>query len=170
MLLATMIRVKPNDVLLWRGLEFRCAVGRSGFRRDKREGDGATPVGRFPLRQVLYRPDRIAPPRTGLPLRTIRCDDGWCDDPADRNYNRLVSLPYPASHERLWRADALYDLVVVIGYNDDPVVAGRGSAIFLHVATDDWAPTAGCVALALPDLVTVIAGCCVGATIVLQDQ
>ena len=90
--------------------------------------------------------------RTALPLRSIGVLDGWCDDPLDRNYNRRVRHPYPASAERLWRSDHLYDLVVVLGYNDRPRVAGRGSAIFMHVAGPGYAPTAGCIALRLPDL------------------
>lgn len=141
----------------WNGRTLRCAVGRSGFTRNKREGDGATPVREFPLREVFYRADRIAEPRTGLPCRALTDSDGWCDDPADPSYNRLVSLPYPASHEVLMRSDGLYDLLVVLGYNDELVVAGRGSAIFLHVAAPDFTPTEGCVALALADLQAVVA-------------
>jgi L,D-peptidoglycan transpeptidase YkuD (ErfK/YbiS/YcfS/YnhG family) len=117
-------------------------------RADKREGDGASPAGRFALLRAYYRADRIAPPGTRLPLRALRPEDGWVDAPADRNYNRPVALPYPASHEEMWRADGLYDLVVLIGYNTDPPVPGRGSAIFLHVARPDFVPTAGCIALA----------------------
>ena len=128
--------------------EWRCAVGRGGVRRDKREGDGATPAGCWPLRRVLYRPDRVAPPAGALPGATIRTDDGWCDHPGDPEYNRLVRLPYPGRHERLWRADEIYDCLVVLGHNDDPPRAGLGSAIFLHVARADYAPTEGCVALA----------------------
>jgi len=118
----------------------------------KREGDGATPIGAWPLRAVMYRPDRTARPRCALRVSPIRPDDGWCDDPSDRNYNRPVRLPYPASHELLWREDHLYDLVVVLGYNDGPRIRGRGSAIFMHLAAPDFAPTAGCIALREPDL------------------
>jgi L,D-peptidoglycan transpeptidase YkuD (ErfK/YbiS/YcfS/YnhG family) len=134
--------------LQWPGGEAPAACGRARVRDDKREGDGASPAGTFPLVGAYYRPDRLAPPRTGLRLAALRPNDGWVDDPADPRYNRLVSLPYPARHENMWRADALYDLVVVIGYNSDPPVAGRGSAIFLHVAQPDFAPTAGCIAVA----------------------
>ncbi len=118
----------------------------------KREGDGATPVGAWPLREVFYRPDRVARPRTRLPVTPLRRDDGWCDDPADRNYNRRVRLPYPAGHERLWREDHLYDLVVVLGYNDRPRACGKGSAIFMHLATRGFGPTEGCIALRETDL------------------
>lgn len=124
-----------------------CALGRGGVTRDKREGDGATPAGRLPLLMVFYRADRVARPLTRLPVTVIRRDQGWCDDPADRNYNRPVRLPYRAGHERLWRHDRLYDLVVVLDYNFTTPVAGAGSAIFLHLAAPDMRPTAGCVAL-----------------------
>jgi L,D-peptidoglycan transpeptidase YkuD (ErfK/YbiS/YcfS/YnhG family) len=134
------------------GLRLPCALGRSGRRVVKREGDGATPIGSFAVREAFYRADRLARPRTALPLRPIGVLDGWCDDPLDRNYNRRVRHPYPASAERLWRSDRLYDLVVVLGYNDRPRIAGRGSAIFMHVAGPGFAPTAGCIALRLPDL------------------
>jgi L,D-peptidoglycan transpeptidase YkuD (ErfK/YbiS/YcfS/YnhG family) len=113
----------------------------------KREGDGATPIGQWRVREVLYRPDRVRRPATPLPVRAMRRHDGWCDAAADRNYNRLVRLPYAASAEPLWRQDALYDVVVVLGYNDARV-RGRGSAIFLHVARPGYAPTEGCIALA----------------------
>jgi L,D-peptidoglycan transpeptidase YkuD (ErfK/YbiS/YcfS/YnhG family) len=134
-----------------------CAIGRSGVTGDKREGDGATPVGCWPFRRVLYRPDRLAPPVTALPVAPLAPADGWCDDAADPRYNRPVRLPYPGRHERLWREDGLYDVIVILGHNDAPPVAGRGSAIFLHVAGIGYPPTEGCVALALSDLQTVLA-------------
>ncbi|MCW5747821.1 MAG: L,D-transpeptidase family protein [Alphaproteobacteria bacterium] len=139
---------------------FPCALGRGGVRRDKREGDGATPAGIWPLRCVWYRADRLghAPP-TALPVRAVRASDGWCDDPASPAYNRHVTLPHPARHERLWRDDAVYDVVVELGYNDDPPVPARGSAIFLHVARPGYPPTEGCVALALADLLTLLHAC-----------
>ncbi len=147
--------VEPDD-RIWRvrrgDVGWRCAIGRAGVRHDKREGDGATPAGVWPLRRVLYRPDRSNAPETALPVAPMTPDDGWCDDPAHPDYNRPVKLPHPARHERMWRDDRLYDLVVVLGHNDDPVIPGAGSAVFLHVAADDYAPTEGCVALADDDL------------------
>ncbi|HEY3918458.1 MAG TPA: L,D-transpeptidase family protein [Stellaceae bacterium] len=140
----------------WGTQRLRCALGRGGVSAQKHEGDGATPVGGFVLRRVLYRPDREPPPQTRLPGLAIKPSDGWCDAPADAAYNRPVHLPYPASAEALWRADHVYDLIVVLGYNDAPVVPGQGSAIFLHLATQDYAPTAGCVALARADLLAVL--------------
>ena len=129
------------------GLDFACALGRSGTIRAKREGDGATPIGRFRILGAYYRADRLPRPRTGLPLAALTPRDGWCDDPRSRRYNRPVRLPDPAGHERMWRDDHLYDLVLDLSYNRVPVIRGRGSAIFLHVAQPDFGPTQGCVAL-----------------------
>ena len=117
------------------------------MRTLKREGDGATPLGVLRVSNVLYRSDRIQRPRTALPVRPVRKEDGWCDAPADRNYNKPVKLPYPASAENLWRSDTLYDVVVVLDYNIRPRVRNRGSAVFMHLARPDYSPTAGCIAL-----------------------
>ena len=124
-----------------------CALGRSGTSRAKREGDGASPVGRFRILQAFYRADRGQRPRTGLRLRPIRPGDGWSDDVRDRRYNHLVPLPCPTSHERMWRDDHLYDVVLDIAWNRGPIVKGRGSAIFLHLARPGFLPTEGCVAV-----------------------
>jgi L,D-peptidoglycan transpeptidase YkuD (ErfK/YbiS/YcfS/YnhG family) len=150
------IRVSAAGELQYKNRSYRCALGRSGVRIDKREGDGATPVGRFPLRRVLYRADRLSAPATGLSVTVLAPEDGWCDDPADPQYNRPVRLPYAGRHEEMWRADTLYDVVVVVGHNDAPVVAGMGSAIFMHVASADYRPTEGCVALARQDLLDIL--------------
>lgn len=114
----------------------------------KREGDGATPIGTFALRSAHYRRDRASRPNSDLPINIIKANDGWCDAPADRNYNRPVRHPYPASAEHLWREDRVYDLVIVIGYNDVPRRRGAGSAIFIHAARPGFTPTEGCIALA----------------------
>ena len=144
--------VGPDRILRLGGQAWRCALGQGGIRADKQEGDGATPAGILPLRRVFYRADRLAPPACRVPLEPLAPEDGWCDDPADRAYNQRVRLPHAARHEHLWREDGLYDLVGVLGWNDAPVVRGRGSAIFLHLARPDLAPTEGCVALAERDL------------------
>jgi L,D-peptidoglycan transpeptidase YkuD (ErfK/YbiS/YcfS/YnhG family) len=136
---------------------FRAALGRGGVRVDKREGDGATPVGVLPLRKVLYRPDRGVAPSCAVAVQALAPNDGWCDDPAYPDYNRSVRLPIAASAEALWREDAVYDIIGVLGWNDAPIQPGRGSAIFLHVARDDYAPTDGCVALAPDHLRRVLA-------------
>lgn len=141
---------------------FPCALGRTGLVSDKREGDGGTPLGCFALRELRYRQDRLAAPDTCLPLCPISPVDGWCDAPGDAAYNRPVRLPYPASAETMWRSDPLYDLVIVLGHNDDPVVPGAGSAIFFHLAREEEGrlqPTEGCVALRLEDMLKVLALC-----------
>ncbi|MDP9195845.1 MAG: L,D-transpeptidase family protein [Pseudomonadota bacterium] len=154
------IVVRSEGVILWPGGQTSCVLGRSGVRMDKREGDGATPVGLFPLRRVLYRPDRLPPPVTqGLPVQALKPEDSWCDDPAHPLYNQPVRLPFSASHESLWREDHVYDVIVVLGHNDDPIVPGAGSAIFMHLVRPDRTPTAGCVALALDDLLALLSRC-----------
>lgn len=156
-----------QGVLQIGNLTFPCALGRGGRRAMKVEGDGATPCGVFRLVEVLFRRDRGARPATGLPVTAIRRDDGWCDGPLDRNYNRRVRHPYPASAERLHRDDGLYDVVVVLDHNQRPRVKGRGSAVFLHVAKPGFEPTAGCVALRVRDLRLVLARAGRGARIVI---
>ena len=141
----------------WGERRWRCALGPAGTAAAKREGDGATPRGRFAFRRLLYRPDRVAPPLTGLPALPLSPVDGWCDDPADPLYNRPVRLPYRARHERLWLESAVYDLIILLGHNDDPVTPGAGSAVFLHLARPDYSPTQGCIAMAKPDLLAMLA-------------
>jgi len=164
------LQVDAPDRLTWRDGTFTCALGRSGISTDKREGDGATPVGRFALRRVMYRPDRLEAPVTALPLHPLAPDDGWCDDPAHAAYNRPVKRPFSASHEALWRDDGLYDVIVELGYNDDPVVVGKGSAIFMHVAQPDFAPTEGCVALSRENLLSILAACAAETWITVNPQ
>jgi L,D-peptidoglycan transpeptidase YkuD (ErfK/YbiS/YcfS/YnhG family) len=159
------IDVYPSHELAVGDKRYRCALGKSGIVQSKREGDNATPVGTFPIRRVLYRADRVNAPETGLPVSAINQEDGWCDAPDDPCYNRPVTLPYAASHEKLWRDDHVYDVVVVLGHNDDPPVPGHGSAIFMHVAREGYAPTEGCVALTLSDLTDVLAQCKPGDTL-----
>jgi L,D-peptidoglycan transpeptidase YkuD (ErfK/YbiS/YcfS/YnhG family) len=149
--------VQRDGRLAMDGQMFRAALGRAGVRADKQEGDGATPAGVLALRRVLYRADRGPPPECAVPIEPLAPDDAWCDDMAHVDYNRMARLPHDARCEALWRGDDVYDLIGVLGWNDTPVVRGRGSAIFLHVARPDYAPTEGCVALALPDLRRVLA-------------
>jgi len=138
--------------------QYRAALGKGGVidAADKREGDGATPLGTYRLRRVLYRADRIYKVETDLPCRPLREDDGWCDAPDDAGYNRPVRLPYPASCEALIREDELYDIIVVLSHNDDPPIPGLGSAIFFHCAKPGYPPTLGCVALNRADLEAVL--------------
>jgi L,D-peptidoglycan transpeptidase YkuD (ErfK/YbiS/YcfS/YnhG family) len=128
------------------------ALGRGGIKANKREGDGGTPRGAFRFRRLWWRADRAPRPRTRLPVRPIDRDDGWCEDPADRRYNQPIRLSPDRPGDRLWRADALYDLIVELDHNSRPRIAGRGSAVFVHVARPGFAPTAGCIALNGPAL------------------
>ena len=139
--------VSADGLLRFQGQVHRCALGKGGIRADKREGDGATPPGLLRITRLLYRADRGARPPGALPAEPIAPTDGWCDDPNHADYNRQVSLPHSARCEELWRADAVYDVIGVLDWNLSPVRAGRGSAIFLHLARPDFSPTEGCVAL-----------------------
>jgi L,D-peptidoglycan transpeptidase YkuD (ErfK/YbiS/YcfS/YnhG family) len=148
-----------GGVLVAGNLVLACKIGRSGIRALKREGDGATPRGSLRLVNLLRRPRRLRFAPTALPWRLIRPDDGWCEVPADRNYNRLVRLPYPASHERLLREDGLYDAIVVLDHNRMPRRRYGGSAIFLHLWRDDGGPTQGCVAVSPASMRKLLAIC-----------
>jgi L,D-peptidoglycan transpeptidase YkuD (ErfK/YbiS/YcfS/YnhG family) len=166
------VRAKPGattGTLTCKGKTYPCAVGRSGIFHTKFEGDGSTPAGVFGLREIRYRPDRIGKaPASGLPVYPMKPNDGWCDDPADPNYNHLVPMPYQSDAESMWMDAHAYDVLAVIGYNDAPTIPGKGSAVFLHVAHDlgdHFGPTAGCVALRKEDLLTVLAACTPGSRI-----
>ncbi len=155
------IIVKTAAGILQAGdLEMRCASGKNGAiaGADGREGDGKTPLGCYALRFGLYRKDRIALPDTGLCFHEILPDDGWCDAPDDPAYNRFVRLPYPASAEKLWRNDHVYDVVIGLGHNDSPPVAPMGSAIFLHIARQGYKPTQGCIAVSRDDMLRLLPG------------
>ena len=175
-LTATSALAKAADVnleyragrLLWPGGNARAAVGRAGVAANKREGDGATPSGTYPLVSGFYRADRLAAPRSGLAMRVLSPHDAWVDDPADASYNRLVALPYPAHAEPMWLDDVVYDLVVVVGYNMNPVVPDLGSAIFLHIARPDFSPTAGCIAVEREALLRLLPVLGPGSTITIR--
>jgi len=139
------------------GTIYECRTGHGGFRSKKVEGDGMTPTGTYPLRKVFYRPDRIRPFACDLPMSSLTPIDGWCDDPTDPAYNCLIKTPYPASHEDLWRKDHVYDILIVVGYNDSPAIPPRGSAIFIHLMNENETPTEGCIALSRGDLIEILA-------------
>jgi L,D-peptidoglycan transpeptidase YkuD (ErfK/YbiS/YcfS/YnhG family) len=128
------------------------SLGRSGIKANKREGDGATPRGRFRLVRLWWRADRVTRPTTRLPSRPITAADAWCEDPSDRHYNRHISLPNDQPGDRLRREDHLYDYIIELDHNTRPRIAGRGSAVFIHIARPGFAPTAGCVGLQAPRL------------------
>lgn len=153
----TNIVVNSKGILNFNGKQYRCALGKGGVQVDKQEGDGATPVGCFSIRKIFYRPDKFEkPPKTTFPTQVLAQNDGWSDDVNMPEYNSYVKLPYNGSHEKLWRDDYLYDIIVVLGYNDNPPLTGRGSAIFMHIARQGYTPTAGCVALSKEDLLEIL--------------
>ena len=172
MIFTALAAERSHGEVVWPGHRVRCALGKGGLKpaADKREADGSSPIGAWPLRRVLWRPDKGPPPNTALPVEAIQAEDGWCDAPLDPAYNRPVTLPYPASAERMWREDDLYDLVVVLGHNDDPVIPGAGSAIFLHLARPDYGPTEGCVALARADLEALLAEAAPGDVLEIRER
>jgi L,D-peptidoglycan transpeptidase YkuD (ErfK/YbiS/YcfS/YnhG family) len=145
------VRSKPGSRtrgwLIAGGVKIPVALGRAGIRVDKREGDGATPAGCFRPRRLWWRADRGLRPQSLLPIRRIRADDAWSEDPRERRYNQPFRLGAAEVGDRLWRGDRLYDLIVEIDHNSRPRVAGRGSAVFIHIARPTGAPTAGCVAM-----------------------
>ena len=157
-----------RGTLAFDGTAVPCALGRSGVTQTKREGDGATPAGFWPMRRILYRADRIDLPATGLSATPLAPDDGWCDAPEHPAYNMAVKHPFPASAERLWREDALYDVIVVLGYNDAPATPGAGSAIFFHLARPDLAPTEGCIAVVREHMLAILGSINGGAVLVVE--
>jgi L,D-peptidoglycan transpeptidase YkuD (ErfK/YbiS/YcfS/YnhG family) len=150
------VRRKPGDSrrgwLIAQPLSLPVAIGRGGIKANKREGDGATPRGTFRLKRLWWRAGRHPRPPTLLPVQRIMPDDGWCEDPSDRHYNQRIKVPRDSKADRLTRADNLYDFIIELDHNTKPRVAGRGSAVFIHVARPGFAPTAGCVALAMNSL------------------
>lgn len=149
------IRVKKNH-LSFRDNQFKCAIGRCGFSKNKREGDGCTPVGTFYIDKIYYRADKLEIVNANIDAIKIHESFGWCDDPDQKEYNQLIEFPYDFSAEKLYRKDSLYNLICVLNYNINPIVPGLGSAIFMHVAKDDYQPTEGCVALKQKDLMYLI--------------
>lgn len=147
-----------NGVLhLPNGRKIRAVAGKNGLARDKKEGDLSSPIGIFPCRELWFRPDRVELPKNlQLPVRAITQNDGWCDDTTHADYNRHVRLPHPARHEKLWREDHAYDLMIPLGYNDAPPVPGLGSAIFFHLMHDDGRPTEGCIAISRGDMLALL--------------
>jgi len=149
--------INPNEIEAG-GRRYACTIGRAGIAPagEKREGDLKTPTGKFPLRCVYYRPDRVEKPVTDLPVIALTPEDGWCDDPAHPAYNTHVKLPFAARHEKLWREDHVYDYIIPLGYNDEHIVPGNGSAIFMHLMRNDGVGTEGCIALNKADLAALI--------------
>ena len=158
------IRVNSSAMLVWTDAlgathTVPCALGCGGIAVKQSEGDGITPIGNFALLSVMVRDDRLALPETTLSISTINKNDGWCVDPGSPDYNSPITLPHSECHEKLCRDDALYDVIVDVDYNRTETIAGKGSAIFIHVAQPTYSPTEGCVALALKDLLELLKSC-----------
>ena len=144
--------VVKNGFLINQNQKFKCSIGYNGLTKNKLEGDGCTPIGIFNISKILYRPDKISNFKFNLESEAIKKNDGWCDDINSEFYNQKIRFPFIQSAEHLYRDDDLYDLICVINYNLNPIKKGKGSAIFLHVAKEDYSPTHGCVAIKKEEL------------------
>jgi L,D-peptidoglycan transpeptidase YkuD (ErfK/YbiS/YcfS/YnhG family) len=151
-----MIIVKNSGFLSYKNLKFRCAVGKAGIKKKKKEGDNITPKGIFKITKIYYRSDKIKNIKTPIKTIKIKKNMGWCDDPHSIHYNKQIKLPSRFSHEKLYRKDNLYDLFLVINYNTNPIIKNKGSAIFLHITKDSYKKTKGCIALKKGDLIQLI--------------
>jgi L,D-peptidoglycan transpeptidase YkuD (ErfK/YbiS/YcfS/YnhG family) len=151
-----MIIIKKSGYLEYKNLKFRCALGKAGIKKKKKEGDNITPEGTFKIIKVYYRPDKIKNFVTSIKKKKIKKNIGWCDDPVSNSYNKEIKLPSRFGHEKLYRKDNLYDLILVLNYNTNPIIKNKGSAIFIHIAKKNYEPTAGCVALKKKDLVELL--------------
>ena len=145
-----------NKKLIYNNYRIKCAVGKRGIKKKLKEGDLVTPTGRFKVKLILYRKDRVKKLSTSIKKLTIKKNMGWCDDPDSSKYNKLITLPFKYSHEKLFRKDRIYDIILVLNYNMNPVKRNKGSAIFIHVAKNNFKPTKGCVALKKKELLKII--------------
>jgi len=151
-----MIIIKKTGYLQYKNLKFRCALGKAGIKKKEKEGDNVTPKGIFKITSMYYRPDRIKNITTAVKKIKIKKNMGWCDDPDSHFYNQQISLPNKFGHEKLYRNDHLYDLILVINYNTNPIIKNKGSAIFIHIAKKNYKKTKGCIALKKKHLIELI--------------
>ena len=151
-----MIIIKKSGYLEYKNLKFRCALGKAGIKKKRKEGDNITPEGTFKIIRVYYRRDKIKNISTLIKKKKIKKKIGWCDDPVSNSYNKEIKLPSKFSHEKLYRKDNLYDLILVLNYNINPIIKNKGSAIFIHIAKKNYEPTAGCIALKKRDFVQLL--------------
>jgi len=151
-----MIIINKSGYIKYKNLKFRCTVGKAGIARKKQEGDTVTPKGTFKIVKIYYRKDRVKKISSKFIPIKITKNMGWCDDPNSKNYNRLIKLPTHYKHEKLHRKDNIYDLVVVLNYNMNPIIKNKGSAIFIHVAKKNYKKTAGCIALKKDHLIKLL--------------
>jgi L,D-peptidoglycan transpeptidase YkuD (ErfK/YbiS/YcfS/YnhG family) len=151
-----MIIVKRSENLLFKNLKFKCSLGKNGVTKNKIEGDKCTPSGTYRLKQVFYRADRIKKFSTNIKKIKIKKNMGWCDDSSSKRYNQLIRVPTKFSHEKLYRKDGIYDIIVVLNYNMNPVIKKKGSAIFMHIAKKNYSKTLGCIGLKKNDLLEIL--------------
>lgn len=151
-----MIIVKNPGYLIYKNFKFRCSLGINGIKNKKKEGDGITPKGIFKLKKIYYRKDKVKNIVTKVKKIKITKDMGWCDDPKSKFYNKLIRLPSKFGHEKLYRKDDIYNLIIVLDYNMNPVIKNKGSAIFIHLAKKNYKPTQGCMGLKQNDLIKLI--------------
>jgi L,D-peptidoglycan transpeptidase YkuD (ErfK/YbiS/YcfS/YnhG family) len=151
-----MIIVKNPGYLIYKNSKFRCSLGVNGIKNKKKEGDGITPKGVFKLKKIYYRKDKVKNIVTKFKKIKITKDMGWCDDPNSKFYNKLIRLPSKFGHEKLYRKDDIYNLIIVLDYNMNPVTKNKGSAIFIHLAKKNYKPTQGCMGLKQNDLIKLI--------------
>jgi L,D-peptidoglycan transpeptidase YkuD (ErfK/YbiS/YcfS/YnhG family) len=150
------IIINKSGYLKYKNLKFRCALGKAGIRKKKREGDNITPKGTYKIIRMYCRKDRIRQVKTKIRIYKINKKIGWCDDPKSEKYNQLIKLPTKFGHEKFYRKDRLYDLILVLNYNMNPIIKNKGSAIFIHLARRNYYPTKGCIALSKNNLLMIL--------------
>jgi L,D-peptidoglycan transpeptidase YkuD (ErfK/YbiS/YcfS/YnhG family) len=151
-----MIIINKSGYLKYKDIKFKCALGKSGIRKKRTEGDNITPKGTFKIIKIYYRKDKITKINSAFKLIEIKKNMGWCDDPESKKYNQLIKLPSKYRHEKLFRNDRIYDLIIVLNYNMSPVIKNKGSAIFIHIAKNNYNKTKGCIALKKKDLIEIV--------------
>jgi L,D-peptidoglycan transpeptidase YkuD (ErfK/YbiS/YcfS/YnhG family) len=151
-----MIIINKSGYLKYKNFKFRCSLGKAGIGKKKIEGDNITPKGTFKIIKIYYRSDRIKKIKSKFKLIKIKKNIAWCDDPQSRNYNQLIKLPSKYSYENLFKKNNIYDLILVLNFNINPIIKNRGSAIFIHVAKRNYKPTAGCIALKKDHLIKLV--------------
>jgi len=150
-----MIIINKSGYLKYKNYKFRCSLGKAGVKKKNKEGDNVTPKGTYRAIKVFYRSDKISTIKTNLKKIKIKKNMGWCDDPKSNSYNKQIKLPTTWGHEKLYKKNNSYDLIIVLNYNIDPIIKGKGSAIFIHV-TKNYKPTKGCIALKKNDLIKIL--------------
>jgi len=151
-----MITINKFGYLKYKNKKFKCALGKAGIGEKKIEGDNVTPIGTYKVLKVYCRTDRIKKINSKFKIIKIKKDMGWCNDFKSNNYNQLIKLPTKLSHEKLYKKDNIYDLILVLNFNLNPIIKKRGSAIFIHIAKKNYNPTAGCIALKKGDIIKLV--------------